>query len=68
MPREPEGYRDQLESLIRAFPDRECLRICDVASYCGITPKTAAKRYPFIGHGPGRYITRSRLARLLVAG
>lgn len=66
MPREREEFRDQLESIISAYPDKECLSIRDVAKYCGITEKTAAKRFPFVGSGVGKHITRTVLARRLI--
>lgn len=66
LPRELEGFRDQLESIISTYPDRECLGVRQVAKYCGCTEKTAAGRFPFIGKGRGRYITRTSLARVLV--
>lgn len=66
MPREREEFRDQLESIISAYPNKECLSIRDVARYCGITEKTASKRFPFVGHGQGKHITRTILARRLI--
>lgn len=66
MPRELPGYREQLESIIAAFPDRECLNVLQVSSYTGIGRKTAARIFPFVGDGLGRYITRTSLARALV--
>lgn len=66
MPRELPGYRDQLESVIAAFPDKECLNVLEVSAYTGIGRKTAARIFPFVGHGVGRYITRTALARALV--
>ena len=66
MAKELPGYRDQLESVLAAFPDRECLNVQDVAAYTGIGRKTAARIFPFVGHGVGRYITRTSLARALV--
>ena len=66
MARELPGYRDQLESVIAAFPDKECLTVRDTARYTGFTEKTAATKFPFVGHGLGRYITRTSLARTLV--
>ena len=47
MPRELPGYREQLESIIAAFPDRECLNVLQVSSYTGIGRKTAARIFPF---------------------
>lgn len=67
MPREKPAYRDQLESIITAYPGKECLKVRDVAHFTGFTEKTAAKKFPFVGQGNGRYITRTSLARELVA-
>ena len=66
MARELPGYRDQLESIIAAFPGKECLTVRDAANYTGFTEKTTAKQFPFVGNGLGRYITRTSLARALV--
>lgn len=63
---ELDGYRDQLESVIAAFPDKECLNVTEVAQYTGISRKVVAKRFPFVGENLGRYITRTSLARALV--
>lgn len=68
MAREKPAFRDQLESIIAAYPDHECLNVREVARYCGIAEKTAAKRFAFVGHGLGRFITRTSLARALVTG
>lgn len=67
MPLELDGYRTQLESILQAFPRGECLNVRDVATYCGISDKTAAKRFIFIGQGKSKYITRSELARQMVS-
>lgn len=67
MPREKDGFRDQLESIIKAFPDKECLTVTDVAQYTGWTRNTVAKRLPFVGEGKGKSITRTILARCLIA-
>lgn len=61
MPREKEAYRDNLERLNEAFPDKELLRIKDVAEFCGICTKHAAARFPF----KDRYISKAVLARAL---
>lgn len=66
MARELPAYRDQLESVIAAFPDKECLNVLEVSQYTGIGRKTAARVFPFVGHGLGRFITRTALARALV--
>lgn len=67
MPKELPGYRDQLESVIAAYPEKECLTVRETAKFTGFTEKTAAKKFPFVGHGLGRYITRTSLARALVS-
>ena len=61
MPREKEAYRDNLERLNEAFPNKELLRIKDVAAFCGICTKYAAVRFPF----KDRYISKATLAREL---
>lgn len=66
MPREKDGFRDQLESIIKAFPDRECLTVTDVSQYTGLSRCTVAKRFPFVGNGKGKSITRTMLAKSLV--
>ena len=66
MAREKDGYRDQLESIISAFPDKECLNVSEVAAYTGISRKVCAKKFPFVGENLGRYITRTQLARALI--
>ena len=66
MPMELPGYRDQLESIIAAFPGKECLNVTEVARYTGMGRKAVAKRFPFVGKNLGRYITRTSLARALV--
>ena len=37
MAREAPGYRDQLESIITAFPKGERLTVADVAHYTGLS-------------------------------
>lgn len=66
MSREKPAYRDQPESIVSAYPHKECLCVRDVAHYCGKTEKTVAKHFPFVGKGLGRFITRTSLARELV--
>lgn len=61
MSREKEAYRDNLERLIEAFPDRELLRIKDVAQFCGVSVQYASKRFPF----KDRFISKATLAREL---
>ena len=62
MPREKEGYRDNLERLNRAIPERECLRKADVKRFTGWDYKTMAKRLRFNAFGE---ITKADLARQL---
>lgn len=57
MPKELPGYRDQLESIIAAFPDKECLNVLEVSAYTGIglhrhRPKNRCPHFPFCGHWP----------------
>lgn len=66
VPREKDGFRDQLESIIKAFPDRECLTVSDVARYTGFTRNTVVKKFPFVELGDSKSITRTMLAKSLV--
>lgn len=68
VPREKDGFRDQLESIIKAFPDKECLTVSDVARYTGYSRNTVSKKYPFVEQGGSKSITRTILARCLVGG
>lgn len=61
MPREKEGYLDNLIRLQEKFPDRELLRIGEVCAFCGITNRTAKKMFPF----KNNYISLATLARCL---
>ncbi|MEF9976664.1 MAG: hypothetical protein RR754_07860 [Oscillospiraceae bacterium] len=64
MPREKEGFRDQLETIIAAFPNKECLTITDVAEFTGIYRGRIPRTFTFNGGGgKGCYITRTQLAR-----
>ena len=67
MPRELDGFRDQLESIIAAHPQGEQMTVQDVARYCGKDERTVTKQFQFIGHGKRRFITRTSLARAMVA-
>ena len=62
MPRELPGYREQLESVIDAFPDRECLNVLQVSSYTGIGRKTAARIFPFVGAVSYTHLTLPTIA------
>lgn len=68
MPAEKDGFRDQLENIIAAFPKGECLSVSDVADYTGKDRRLVPGLFPFVGHHKAAYITRTQLARALVAG
>lgn len=62
MPREKEGYRDNLERINRVIPDRECLTKSDVKRITGWCRATVVKRLKFNRYGE---ITKADLARQL---
>lgn len=45
MPKEPEGFREQLEDLNNYFGDKRVLTVSDVIRYTGLSKKTVARRY-----------------------
>lgn len=47
MPREREGFRDQLARIIDAYPEREMLTLNEVASFCGVCRRTAKTWFSF---------------------
>lgn len=59
MSREKPLYRDNLQRLDVFFPEKEMLRLYDVAHFCGIDPRTARKRFNF---DKQRMILKTRLA------
>lgn len=61
MPREKESYRDNLERIDSAFPNKELLKKTDVAKFCGINYHTVGKRFDFTDN----YISKAKLARQL---
>lgn len=68
MAREKEGYRDQLEVVLAAFPAHDLLSPSEVAEFCGCSRRTISRRIPptaWIGTGCGKRITRSALARFM---
>ena len=67
MPRERKGFRDQLENIIAAHPQGEQMSVIEVAKYCGRDERTVAKQFPFVGKGRMAFITRTTLAREMVA-
>lgn len=48
--REKEGYRDNLERVLEAFPGREVLKPAEVARWLHMDPKTVRKAFPFKPH------------------
>ena len=61
MPREKLSYRDNLERLDMAFPNKEMLSQIEVANYCGMDRHTVTKHFRFTE----RYISKTVLAREL---
>lgn len=59
--REKEGYRDNLQRLNEAFPDKEMLAIGEVADYLGISRDTVRRRLKF--NDATKRITKPDLAR-----
>ena len=47
IPREREGFRDNLARLQEAFPDKELLTVSDVARYVGADRSTVRRWYKF---------------------
>ena len=47
MSREKEGFRDNLERIDAAFPDKELLTVTDIAKFEGSDRGTVRKRYRF---------------------
>ena len=64
MARESPGYRDQLESIITAFPKGERLTVADVAHYTGWSRRVVSRIFPFKELDGIKFITRTTLARL----
>lgn len=61
MPREKEGFRDNLVRLDEKFPDREIISLKDCARFLGIDTRTVKKRYKITKAG----VSKVQLARLL---
>ena len=57
---EKAGYRDTLEEVIRAVPERECLKKKDVCRITGWDYRTVMRRIRFNQFGE---VTRADLAR-----
>lgn len=63
MSREKESYKDNLERIKQAFPDREVLTIAEVARWMKRDPRTVKRELPFTALG----ISVATLARQLSA-
>lgn len=62
MPREKEGYRENVERLNDLFPGREMLTVQDVMQVMGYRSVNTAKKYvPFVN----RRVSKVILARLM---
>ena len=61
MPREKELYRDNLERLDNAFPNKELLNQNEVSSFTGISKNNITKHFTFTKH----YISKVKLASAL---
>ena len=65
MPRELEYERDELAELYKYFGNSKHNLTCkDVATYCGITPATAKKRYNIGKNGISLVILSKKLCAL----
>lgn len=64
---EKQDYRDNLEQLNEAFPEKGALKISDVAKYLGLDRRTVIKKFSreFEKSGGVWIISKVRLARLL---
>lgn len=61
MPREKEGFRDNLERLNDFFPNMELLSIQDLIKFTGRDRATVKKYFPF----KGSYISKVEAAKAL---
>ena len=61
MAREKLDYRDLLERLDEAFPERELLTRGEIAAFLGVNPRTVKRRYDF----PAGRVTKTLVARRL---
>lgn len=59
MAREKELFRDNLQILNEAFPDKFLLDSTEVSKFTGLERHTVKKKFNF----NGRYITKTQLAR-----
>ena len=59
MPKEKESYRDNLERINAAFPNKEMLNKKEVSQFTGLNIKTVCKMFDF----KENYISKAKLAR-----
>lgn len=64
MARENPGFRVQLEIILAAYPDHDCLSLKEVCAFTGLTARQVGALYPNGWSRPraGKTITRARLA------
>jgi hypothetical protein len=61
MPREREGFRDNMERLNEFFPNRELLNVSDLVSFTGRNREVVKKLFDF----KNGYISKVEVARTL---
>lgn len=61
MPKEPEGYRENIALLNARFPEKDMLGVAEVAEFCGVSQDTVRRRIRF--NSILNRITKSDLAR-----
>ena len=66
MAREKEGFREQLERLDAAFPDREIIRRNELAQFLGISYDTVKRQFKAEYNKRMKGYTKVTVARALV--
>ena len=66
MAREKEGYREQLDRLDAAFPDREIIRRNELAQFLGISYDTVQRQFKEEYNKRMKGYTKVMVARALV--
>lgn len=62
MPREREGYRENMERLDAAFPGRELIKKVELAGWLGVSTRQLARMLEL---PPGQLVTKVCIAREL---
>jgi hypothetical protein len=62
LPREKPLYRENLAALNDFFPDKNLLKLCEVAKFCGRDPRTVKKRYNIQGGLIEKRVLASRMS------